>query len=169
MLIRDRNKHRRKHQKTGHPLHKLHRNLLTRLIQKRITYTRNITWQKQLEKANHTLWQTYKLTRRKRNSISPLIDPFANTTHYTDHNKAEAIAKHFVNIHNLAHSNSLPLDEIKRQSQIMNSPSESDVHLPYLLNITPHQIHTYLNQKATQQQSFRARWQNHGNDTKNPS
>ena len=70
--------------------------------------------------------------------MPPLTDPHTNAAHYTDYDKAEAIAKYFVNIHYLAHSNSSLLDdEIKRQSHTTNSPSETDAYHP----ISPHQIH----------------------------
>ena len=54
-LIRERHRHRRKYQRTGYPLHKLHHNLLSNLVQKRIAETRNAAWQKylgQIEKAD---------------------------------------------------------------------------------------------------------------------
>ncbi|KOX70226.1 hypothetical protein WN51_05662 [Melipona quadrifasciata] len=49
-LIRDRNRYTRKYQKTGHLLHRPHRNLLTTLIQKRLTAIRNNSWQKRSDK-----------------------------------------------------------------------------------------------------------------------
>ena len=57
-LMRDRNRHRRKFQKTGHPIHKLQRSLLATLIQKKINETRNFKWQRklqQIDKTDHTL------------------------------------------------------------------------------------------------------------------
>ena len=94
-LIRDR--HRRKYQKTGHLTHKLQRNLLTTLIRKKITETRNFNWQRKLQNINkmdHTLWQTYKITGRKNTCIPPLLEPETDTAHYSDQEKAEALAEH---------------------------------------------------------------------------
>ena len=77
--------------------------------------------------------------------MPPLIDPHRNIAYYTDHDKAEAIAKYFVNIHNSAHSNSSSLDDkIKRPCSITNSPSETDAHPPHHINVTPHQIHNLI-------------------------
>ena len=98
--------------------------------------------------------------------MPPLIDLHTNTAHYTDYDKAEAIAKYFVNVHNLAHRRSSLLDdEIRMQS---HTTSETDAHPPHHINITfpsPPPLNSQPNQKTTQQQSSWAR-QNHGNIAK---
>lgn len=65
--IKPNKEHRRKYQKTGNPIHKLHHNLLTTQIQKKITDLRNKNWWDKLENmktTNHMLWQTRSRVRK---------------------------------------------------------------------------------------------------------
>ena len=76
-LIRRRNKHRRKFQKTRNPIHNLLRNILTIQIQKRIKDIRNAEWQTKLSQikiADHIRWRTYRIIGGSKTKIPALID-----------------------------------------------------------------------------------------------
>ena len=113
-LIKNRNRHRRKYQKTGNLQHKLVRNILTTKIRARIAENRNRAWQDKLQqigKADHTLWSTYK-TLGTINSRTPVLtDPRTNQSYHTDEEKAEAIARTFEAVHNRAYETISPLED----------------------------------------------------------
>ena len=118
-LITRRNRHRRKYQKTGNPVHKLFRNMLTAQIQKRLRQIKNQEWQEKLRKiktTDHTLWQTYKLTGGAKTKIPVINDTQNGNTYYGDHQKAEAITENFAEIHDKAHKSTSPLDTQVEQS-----------------------------------------------------
>ena len=105
-LITNRNKYRRKHQRTGNPTYKLLRNIFTTQIQKRLKHLRNTEWQNKLNRistTDHTLWQTYRITGGPKAHIPALQDAQTGQTFFGDKDKAEAIATKFAATHDKAY------------------------------------------------------------------
>ena len=117
-LITNRNKYRRKHQKTGNPTYKLLRNILTAQIQKRLNHLRNSELQTKLSRikaTDHTLWQTYRITGGPKASIPALQDTQTGQTYFGDKDKAEAIAAKFAATHDKAFHTGSTLEQQVRQ------------------------------------------------------
>ncbi|XP_017795868.1 PREDICTED: RNA-directed DNA polymerase from mobile element jockey-like, partial [Habropoda laboriosa] len=108
-LIKTRNRHRRKYQKTGHPEHKLVRNYLTTLIDKHISQIKQTHWQQKLKTlttADSSLWKTYKTLQNKPRLIPPLTAQAS--TAYSNKEKAELLAHTFQQIHQTTSSQTSP-------------------------------------------------------------
>ena len=147
-MIKRRNSHRRRYQKTGNPIHRLHRNLLNTQIQKRIQHIRNAEWQAKLQgigSTDHTLWSTYKITGGPRTQIPVLHNISTGDAYFSDQEKAEALVSAFASVHEEASQISSPLegqvsaDIAAHEEEGLNlPPTRTDLNLPSPNN-APHQ------------------------------
>ena len=126
-MIKNRNKMRRKYQRTNNPLYEQHRNIFTSTIQKRIILTINKTWQKKLaniENTDPTFWETYKISGGSTNKIPIPQDAMNNTIHYTNEEKAESLAKNFELVHlNTCNTHSPIEQEIEHKATVIRKTS----------------------------------------------
>lgn len=100
-LIQERNKARRKFQRTNNPYYKLIRNMLTHRIHEAITQIKINIWEKKISKLNlqdQSFRNFYKLYNRKKQP-PPLLTSSENFTAYSNSDKANLLASSFHSVH----------------------------------------------------------------------
>jgi hypothetical protein len=127
-LIKDRNKARKIHQRTGLDAHKIQVQHLNHLIKHKLAKHKNGEWDDILKNAktnDNSLWKLARSRTKKRDEIPPL--KYNNEDAISDKQKSECLAKYFQNVHNSNDKSDDKHNKIEKLiDKIINQPANTD-------------------------------------------
>jgi hypothetical protein len=159
-IIKDRNKARKKYQRTGNNNYKYQFQNLNRVIKTELANHKNAQWDKLLRNAktnDNTLWKLASSRTKKRSEIPPITDS-NNIEAISDEQKTECLASYFQGVHN--NSTASNPKQLKIEAIINKTINrQTNLNHEYIKNVitNPREVggilHKLKNNKATGEDS----------------